>query len=592
MSLLPNTYVFDDILKQFTTEETVFLGGIEYLEKPELEGGTGRLYVGSMWHIDCSDFDYTSNISEATQLEKTMFTYPNGVKVCCGLYADQVGSGNDYIHFNVFTRTKAGVKFINQKLGYAIRSETSTAGICPAFYVKEYGFNIFMWTDYFDWSTVPIQNITRPKSVKFTAIFGIYDTQNMLNNNTGHQIRENSVVSIRYVENVPSIIDEDGLSPFLETFLTITDLDDFEAELKTYGDLPDDFFQPGRYDEPSNEYDPSGPGGGTGGYTGGGMGGYDNRSDPVDFPALPTGGALSTGTVKGFVVDAATITSMFLKLWDTSSFDISQFQKLLQDPLDALISLYCLPCTPKVGSSANIKLGNYDFDNAISAPVISNQYLTVDCGSIKVGEYYGNALDYDPYVKVEIFLPFIGIRPLKADDVVNQTVHVKYNVDVLTGDLSAQIKCGMSVLYKYQGNCKAIIPISARTSEVLANLIKGAGSVAAGALAGGLAGAGAAAISAAVNVALSKTEITRSGDLSGSVGLLDEFLPYLIIHRPIQSLPANFKTQKGYPSNITAVLSSIKGYTEVEYIHLTGISGATDTELEEIESLLKEGVLL
>ena len=57
-------------------------------------------------------------------------------------------------------------------------------------------------------------------------------------------------------------------------------------------------------------------------------------------------------------------------------------------------------------------------------------------------------------------------------------------------------------------------------------------------------------------------------------------------------MPAKFKEIKGYQSNITSQLSSCRGYTEVEYVHLTGISGATDTELNEIENLLKEGVII
>ena len=104
--------------------------------------------------------------------------------------------------------------------------------------------------------------------------------------------------------------------------------------------------------------------------------------------------------------------------------------------------------------------------------------------------------------------------------------------------------------------------------------------------------AGAAAISTAVNVAMAKTHVSRSGSMNGSVGLLDDFTPYLILHRPKQSLAADFKSFKGYPSNITAILSSLSGYTEVEYIHLTGINGATDTELTEIENLLKNGVII
>ena len=73
---------------------------------------------------------------------------------------------------------------------------------------------------------------------------------------------------------------------------------------------------------------------------------------------------------------------------------------------------------------------------------------------------------------------------------------------------------------------------------------------------------------------------------------MDDFVPYLIIHRPIQSLAKTYAQNKGYTSNISATLSSLTGYTEVEYIHLTGINGATDSELNEIERLLKDGVII
>ena len=45
-------------------------------------------------------------------------------------------------------------------------------------------------------------------------------------------------------------------------------------------------------------------------------------------------------------------------------------------------------------------------------------------------------------------------------------------------------------------------------------------------------------------------------------------------------------------ANVFAAGELPYGYTEVEYIHLIGISGATDTELNDIERLLKEGVII
>ena len=47
----------------------------------------------------------------------------------------------------------------------------------------------------------------------------------------------------------------------------------------------------------------------------------------------------------------------------------------------------------------------------------------------------------------------------------------------------------------------------------------------------------------------------------------------------------------GFPSYQTQRLGSLKGYTEVESVNLSGIP-ANDSELSEIESLLKGGVYL
>ena len=282
------------------------------------------------------------------------------------------------------------------------------------------------------------------------------------------------------------------------------------------------------------------------------------------------------------------MTSFFLKLWDASIFDIATYQKLLEEPLSALVDLLAVPVLPNTTTAQSIKLGN--FDTEITAPVVTQQYVKVNLGSLKVGEYWGSAMDYSPYTKAEIFLPFIGIRSLNIDDVMNNTLEIEYNMDILTGDLVANIKCGKSVLYKYNGNAKETIPVSSRVNEKMQKIVSGLGGVTGAAMGGG--SFAAAAISAGVNVAFSKRNITRSGDIQGVPGILDDFVPYLIIHRPVQSLPADFKKFKGYPSNIRATLNSLSGYVEVEYIHLDDIAGATDTELQEIETLLKQGVII
>lgn len=335
------------------------------------------------------------------------------------------------------------------------------------------------------------------------------------------------------------------------------------------------------------ERDPSGPGGGGGN--------YNDISDPVDFPKLPTGGALESGAVVAHRVSKQTLQGIMYKLWDTNIFAIlTQWQKAIQDPMNAIVSLHALPFVPVSEGSTPIWIGN--FDTELSSPEITSQYIEIDCGSLTLKEFWGSALDYSPYTKISIFLPFIGIKELAIEDVQNAQIHVKYHVDVLTGDCIAFIKCGISVLYHYTGNCRMTIPLTSNSTDALQGALRAAGGLAStligGAVGGGVGIAAGATISAAANVASTKINTSRSGDLKGSISLMDDFVPYLIIHRPVQSLAASYNNFKGYPSNITETLNSLSGYTEVEHIHLTGISGATDGELREIETLLKEGVII
>lgn len=324
--------------------------------------------------------------------------------------------------------------------------------------------------------------------------------------------------------------------------------------------------------------------------TGGGGGTYDPTSDPIDFPTLPTGGALTSGMIKGFVIGSGNLINLQQKLWNMSIFDIeTQFQKLVNQPLECIISLHCLPCLPLTGNPENIKLGS--FDTEVTGNRITNQYLTIDGGTLTVPKYWGSALDYAPYSRAEIFIPFIGFRNLQIEDIQGLTLTLKYHVDVLTGDCVAYLKCGNSVLYSWTGNCLSHIPVMASSSDLLAKGIAAVGSIGVGLVTGNPASTAGGVISAASNVVTAKNHVQRSGDVAGSPGVMSDYTPYIVFHRPKQSLAANYNVFKGYPSNITYTLSSLSGYTEVEHVHLTGIK-ATDTELQEIENLLKSGVII
>lgn len=325
--------------------------------------------------------------------------------------------------------------------------------------------------------------------------------------------------------------------------------------------------------------------------TGGGGGNYDNTSDPIDFPDLPTNGALVSGGIQAHRLAVQTVLSIMTDLWDTSLFDISTWQKVITDPINAIVSFHALPFSPEVEADANnLHIGNMDMH--VNPPKVVNQYYVIHFDPVEVPEYWGSALDYSPYVKVELFLPFIKTVSLAPEDVIGNIIEVRYHADVLTGDCIAFIKCGNAVLYRFPGNCKQQIPLTVQSNTAASQIKNSLPQMASGVATGGGAGVIQAAATVASNVAASKINTQRSGDISGSIGMMDDFVPYLIIHRPKQSLAKNYNQFKGYPSNITAKLGDCIGYTEVEHIHLTGITGATDAELQDIEDLLKSGVII
>ena len=83
----------------------------------------------------------------------------------------------------------------------------------------------------------------------------------------------------------------------------------------------------------------------------------------------------------------------------------------------------------------------------------------------------------------------------------------------------------------------------------------------------------------------------RSGGLGSNAGAMGSRVPYLIITHPVTYNAVGYNRQYGYPLNETVVLGSLSGYTRVKDIHLSGIP-CTDDELEQIEALLKDGVII
>lgn len=330
----------------------------------------------------------------------------------------------------------------------------------------------------------------------------------------------------------------------------------------------------------------------------GGNGTQDFTPTPIPYDNGVPNGIEGTGLATIYRMTQAQLNQLGGKLWSQDFFD--NIVKSFYSPMDAVIALNVVPSIASVTdlSSKEVYLGNYGCDfNAMSI----RQFFELDMGGVFIEKRHGNAHDYNPYTHIDLYLPYIGTVQISPDDVMGHTLKVKYKCDVVTGNvvawvLSQTINGDDTVIGTYSGNFVTQIPLTgANYSEVykaaisgtLGVLSAGAGVAAGGAtmVQGGIQG-----VSAASNVASSKIQYMRGSAMGMSAGLMNKQRAYVVITTPKESIPNNFASLEGYPSNTYHVLSELKGtYCEVESISLA-ISGATEAEKDEIEKLLKGGV--
>ena len=194
--------------------------------------------------------------------------------------------------------------------------------------------------------------------------------------------------------------------------------------------------------------------------------------------------------------------------------------------------------------SEPVKLQNYVLTDVVS-PLIENDRMTIDCGSITVNGLYNNAIDLK--AETSIYLPFCnGLNSISTDKIMNKTVRLVYDVSLLNGQCVAKLyDTANNVLATFNGDVSIDIPF------------------------------------------MSDWQTAINGKIGNNVQFLYGFTPFIQIKEQsaIESV-YGFKTYKP-----TMLKNEISGYCEVENIELDGIN-ATLQEKEEITRLLSNGIIL
>lgn len=376
-------------------------------------------------------------------------------------------------------------------------------------------------------------------------------------------------------------------------------------------DIPDHDNDPNEQDPdyPSEPSDPDGH--------------YERDYDPIPIPPKPTQGAATAGFITLYKLHQASMSQFASDCFASTLWEALKL--FFSNPMDFLVGVNLLPFEPTAGGSFTPKFGAVSFAHAY--PVVANQYVDVPCGSIEIKKYWGNCFDFEPYTKIQIWLPYIGYRDLPVDEIMGMTISVKYRCDCLTGDCVAFVYTGVvgetgpqveRVIAQFYGNCAVRVPFgSVSYDSAISNSIALMGAAASaglgpgvgammetgGAAGGIMAGAEAAADAINTNAGASvrassvgvvqgmKPTVHKGGAAGASTGYMSIQVPYIIRRIPRQSLPEGYVGLKGYPSNIGGKLADFTGLAVVDDIQLNNIPALED-ERKEIINWLRGGVLI
>lgn len=352
---------------------------------------------------------------------------------------------------------------------------------------------------------------------------------------------------------------------------------------------------------------------------GGGDGNYPNSNSPVDF-SNPTGGvdAINSGLVTIYNPSKTALQqfSKFLFVDITEAMS-DALKKLIVSPYDYILYLALIRFpVPLLPAGSTIQFCG--LDSMVGSMMVAEQFINIGTYNVYVPNDTETFMDFNPYSKASIYLPYIGYKELDIDDIRGCTCSLQYHVDLLNGSCIAELKVtrdrrvaggnadnGLSnVLYNWSGTLFDYIPISATDYRSFLNA--GINAIGAGiSTVGGVLTNNPGALTSALNMAGSalsaKQNIQKSNGIGSSFGYMGKQYPYIILERPIICYPNRdtgsfgytYEDEHGIPTNQFYKVSELEGYVEAEFDTLYGndINGLAE-EINEIKELFNTGVYL
>lgn len=328
-----------------------------------------------------------------------------------------------------------------------------------------------------------------------------------------------------------------------------------------------------------------------------------------------------------YILAKEDVDALMSDLWDTTIIEGFNY-KVFGNPLDSVLSLkwyYGIrDIINKTQLQVPLTIGNLNMgkqsgeSSSIRVYACASEYATFDFGTLNIDGYReaknikrDDYLDYAPFVRYQLYLPYVGYIDLNTNEIIDGILGIKLNINLLTGQ-------GLYVLYTYNNEhnitsdetfkqviltvpCSVAveIPVSVDSMNSLsATVAQTIGS----AIATGL-GAGAKGVSGAMGVGLEATSDAignladtpdskrNGGAYNPDTGNLGALQPFLLITLPIIATPNGFTDVFGKRAAIIDDLSNCHGFTQI--VGVTPDDNLQPNKYQsEIIALLQSGVYL
>lgn len=301
-----------------------------------------------------------------------------------------------------------------------------------------------------------------------------------------------------------------------------------------------------------------------------------------------------------------------LDLEKISQWFYNQTEKI--DIANNVISLKEIPFSLSalniVPLDTDLKIGGvnvtYNNENIKVGQIVSSATtsLSVLFGEFNIPRLSGTFLDYSPYTKYELLLPFAPTPVTLPDWCVNKTVQAIFLYDIYTTSCQYVIECNGERICSVSGCFGVDRPISAQNVALkdasrLSAQVATASSVLGGVMSsasgniGGIVSGAVSGVSALSQQIMSQKQnymytVGANGD-SSSVGLCHAV--HLKITRTLSAEDSNFTHVYGRPLCKYKKLSSVTGYTKCDNVNTTGLS-CSETEKQRIKQLLETGIYI